>query len=79
MDNRCTSCNTSISDAEVEQKEEASHLWHIRYPVVGEEGKVILRASGTENLIRLTVSAKDQKVVDKYIEELSSLIISEAK
>ena len=41
MVNWCTSCNTSISDAEVEYKEEASHLWHIRYPIVGEEGKFI--------------------------------------
>ena len=41
MVNWCTSCNTSISDAEVEYKEEASHLWHIRYPVVGEEGRFI--------------------------------------
>ena len=41
MVNWCTSCNTSISDAEVEYKEEASHLWHIRYPIVGEEGRFI--------------------------------------
>ncbi len=41
MVNYCPSCKTSISDAEVEYKEEASHLWHIRYPIVGEEGKFI--------------------------------------
>ena len=41
MVNWCTSCNTSISDAEVEYKEEPSHLWHIRYPISGEEGKFI--------------------------------------
>ena len=41
MVNWCTSCNTSISDAEVEYKEEASHLWHIRYKIVGEENKYI--------------------------------------
>lgn len=41
MVNWCTSCNTSISDAEVEYKEEASHLWHIRYKIVGEEDKYI--------------------------------------
>ena len=34
MVNWCTSCNTSISDAEVEYKEEPSHLWHIRYKIV---------------------------------------------
>ncbi len=41
MVNWCTSCNTSISDAEVEYKEEASHLWHIRYKIVGEDNKYI--------------------------------------
>ena len=41
MVNWCTSCNTSISDAEVEYKEEASHLWHIRYQIVGEENRFI--------------------------------------
>ena len=41
MVNWCTSCNTSISDAEVEYKEEASHLWHIKYPIAGEEGRFI--------------------------------------
>ena len=41
MVNWCTSCKTSISDAEVEYKEEASHLWHIRYKIVGEENKYI--------------------------------------
>ncbi len=41
MVNWCTSCNTSISDAEVEYKEESSHLWHIRYKISGEENKYI--------------------------------------
>ncbi len=41
MVNWCTSCKTSISDAEVEYKEESSHLWHIRYKIVGTEDKYI--------------------------------------
>ncbi|MCI9064092.1 MAG: valine--tRNA ligase, partial [Clostridia bacterium] len=41
MVNYCPSCKTSISDAEVEYKEEPSHLWHIRYPIAGEKGKYI--------------------------------------
>ena len=41
MVNWCTSCNTSISDAEVEYKEEPSHLWHIRYKITGEDDKYI--------------------------------------
>ena len=41
MVNWCTSCNTSISDAEVEYKEEASHLWHIRYKITGTDDEYI--------------------------------------
>jgi len=41
MVNWCTSCNTSISDAEVEYKEEASHLWHIRYKITGTDNEYI--------------------------------------
>ena len=41
MVNWCPSCNTSISDAEVEYKEEPSHLWHIRYKITGTENEYI--------------------------------------
>ena len=41
MVNYCPSCKTTISDAEVEYKEEPSHLWHIRYSIVGEPGKYV--------------------------------------
>ncbi|MBR2290258.1 MAG: valine--tRNA ligase [Clostridia bacterium] len=41
MVNWCPSCNTSISDAEVEYKEEASHLWHIRYKITGLDDQYI--------------------------------------
>ena len=41
MVNYCPSCKTTISDAEVEYKEEPSHLWHIRYKIVGEEDKYV--------------------------------------
>ena len=37
--NWCPVCNTSISDAEVEYEEQAGHLWHIKYPLVGDDGK----------------------------------------
>ena len=41
MVNYCPECKTSISDAEVEYKEEPSHLWHIRYQIVGEPDKYV--------------------------------------
>ena len=45
MINYCPSCKTSISDAEVEYKEEASHLWHIRYKITGEDDRYIIVAT----------------------------------
>ena len=45
MINYCPSCKTSISDAEVEYKEEASHLWHIRYQIKGEKDRYIIVAT----------------------------------
>ena len=39
MINWCPVCNTSISDAEVEYEEQKGHFWHIKYPLVGEDGQ----------------------------------------
>ena len=38
--NWCPVCNTSISDAEVEYEEQAGHFWHIKYPLIEEDGSV---------------------------------------
>ena len=45
MINWCPYCNTSISDAEVEYEEEPTHLWYIKYPVKGEEGRFLIVAT----------------------------------
>ncbi len=37
--------HTAISDLEVEQREVDGHLWHLRYPVEGEEGRYIVVAT----------------------------------
>ncbi len=39
--NWCPVCQTSISDAEVEYEDQKGHFWHIKYPIVGEEGKFV--------------------------------------
>ena len=38
--NWCPVCNTSISDAEVQYEEQAGHFWHIKYPLIEEDGTV---------------------------------------
>ncbi len=37
--NWCPVCNTSISDAEVVYEEQAGHFWHIKYPLMEENGQ----------------------------------------
>ena len=37
--NWCPVCNTSISDAEVQYEEQQGHFWHIKYPLVDEDGQ----------------------------------------
>ena len=45
MINWCPSCHTTISDAEVEYQDEPSHLWHIRYQIVGEPNRYVIVAT----------------------------------
>ena len=45
MINWCPTCHTSISDSEVEYEQEPTHLWHIKYPIKGEEGKYLIVAT----------------------------------
>ncbi len=35
--NWCVNCHTALSDIEVEHEDTPGHLWHVRYPVIGEE------------------------------------------
>ncbi len=36
--NWCVRCHTALSDIEVEHEDQPGKLWHVRYPVVGEDG-----------------------------------------
>ncbi len=43
--NWCPRCHTALSDIEVEHEDHKGHLWHIRYPVVGEPGRYVVVAT----------------------------------
>ena len=67
MVNWCTNCNTSISDAEVEYHEEASHLWHIRYQVKGEDKYIIVATTRPETMLgdtAVAVHPEDERYKD---------------
>ena len=38
--NWCPVCKTSISDAEVQYEDQAGHFWHIKYPLIEEDGSI---------------------------------------
>ena len=39
MINWCPGCQTALSDLEVDHEEQQGHLWHVRYPLLDDEGK----------------------------------------
>ena len=43
--NWCPHCVTALSDAEVEYSEKPGNLWHLRYPIKGEDGKYLVVAT----------------------------------
>ena len=55
--NWCPVCKTALSDAEVEYSEEASHLWHIRYKVKGEDKYVTVATTRPETVLGDTAVA----------------------
>ncbi|MCI6990738.1 MAG: valine--tRNA ligase, partial [Clostridiales bacterium] len=43
--NWCPHCVTALSDAEVEYVDKPGKLWHIKYPIAGEEGRYLVVAT----------------------------------
>ncbi len=43
--NWCPHCVTALSDAEVEYRDKPGHLWHIKYPIVGQPGRYVVVAT----------------------------------
>lgn len=57
MINYCPNCKTSISDAEVEYKEEAGHLWHIRYQIKDTDKYITVATTRPETMLGDTAVA----------------------
>ena len=63
--NWCPSCTTAISDDEAEYKQEAGHLWHLRYPLtepVNGQDYIVVATTRPETMLGDTgvaVSPKD--------------------
>ncbi|MBN2396884.1 MAG: valine--tRNA ligase [Deltaproteobacteria bacterium] len=65
--NWCPRCHTAISDLEVEYEEEATSLWHIRYPYADEEGEIIVATTRPETMLgdtAVAVNPDDERYAD---------------
>ena len=65
MINYCTGCHTSISDAEIEYKEEATHLWYIKYQVKDSDEYLIVATTRPETMLgdtAVAVNPKDERL-----------------
>ncbi len=55
--NWCPSCHTALSDLEVEHEEKDGSLWHIAYPVQGDERKLVVATTRPETMLGDTAVA----------------------
>ncbi len=65
--NWCPSCNTAISDIEVEHETENGHLWHLRYQVEGTDQYVEVATTRPETMFGDTgvaVHPEDERYTD---------------
>lgn len=69
----CTACQTSLSDLEVEYKEETGKLWYIKYPLADDSGSVTVATTRPETMLgdaAVAVNSQDdryKKLVGKKI------------
>lgn len=62
--NWCPTCNTSISDAEVEYEENHTHLWHIKYQIENSKEFIVVATTRPETMLgdtAVAVSPKDKR------------------
>jgi valyl-tRNA synthetase len=55
--NRCPQCRTVLSDIEIEHRDLRGKLWHIRYPVEGSDGSVVVATTRPETMLGDTALA----------------------
>jgi valyl-tRNA synthetase len=70
MVNWCPRCLTAISDLEVAHSDVEGHMWHIRYPVNGAEGRsLVVATTRPETMLgdtAVAINAKDVRYLDLH-------------
>ena len=62
--NWCPKCKTALSDAEIEYSEQEGHFWHIKYPIIGEDGFIEIATTRPETMLgdtAVAVNPKDER------------------
>jgi len=73
MTNWCPRCQTAVSDLEVEHEETQGNLWHIVYPVVGSDLKLVVATTRPETMLGDTAVAINPS--DKRVDELRGKMV----
>ncbi len=55
--NWCPRCHTALADLEVEHEERNGHLYHVRYPLAGGEGAIVVATTRPETMLGDTAVA----------------------
>lgn len=55
--NWCPKCHTTISDIEVEHKNHAGNIWHLKYPVVNSDEYIVVATTRPETMLGDTAVA----------------------
>ena len=70
MVNWCPRCQTALSDLESIHEPTPGHLWHIRYPVVGHEGRyLVVATTRPETMLgdaAVAINARDDRYLDLH-------------
>ena len=72
--NWCPSCQTALSDAEVEYSEQAGHFWHIKYPIKDSDEFVEIATTRPETLLGDTAVAVNPDD-DRYKDLVGKMLI----
>ena len=65
--NWCTSCETAISDAEVEHEDSDSFIWYIDYPIKDSQEKITIATTRPETMLgdlAIAVNPEDERYKD---------------
>jgi valyl-tRNA synthetase len=73
MVNWCPRCQTAVSDLEVEHEETQGNLWHIVYPVIGSDLKLVVATTRPETMLGDTAVAVNPG--DKRADELRGKMV----